>query len=1074
MICRRRAPSEMVLLSSSKVELTFSDLTSVTKCTRSKLRSTIATRELRANALDADALRRNLLHPDWLPLIATRYRGTNLHGEFVFELASTSKSASRHRGIQHGGNDINGTRRQRSLTGGQRSEPRLEPIWCLVTILIRGRGGGGGHGGRAVILPASSQGRTRLHPRPSHVGIVADDAAGSEGFLVGFSVYTALSFRRRSMLASVTFIGSQGLAVNGTTRQLNGRQEPGILCVGDKIILPSSAAMLFVGWRRLRGSFRELPADSARTRRLLSHTCWPDKPMAARDPGDVRISVLLLAARGSEKRALRLIGYCLLRKVHYWLRCKLTILCASASHVRAIGTLDTRGSVTFMLYGLASVASKTPSNSSQTWRLNQGRVNVMRACSCRPYRFLTLDAQVHAPLKNRFQRETIVTRKLLSSLSFLKASAYLERFIVFKRLNERASDKGDNDARAQFPLTPKCEALCNVSLVLRAPMGPAIVAMLRVEHQPIRALTLATSVGNIARETDIGAGPRRRRRRIRRITFVCFIINKLAKSLGCQMAARSVATEHRSVMKTAEGSIATDSPKAALCIHTHTHTHTHNVFQLVHWTAPRAHWSCAASSYDPELAPSAVGFHSSGRRFALHGERTECNISFTGSQHGRKYLHEKLLSLYTITREMRVVLSLAHVYLADNAVFHSKRRGFQFPVQRQTALASGSHAGRKRLAVCSSRPVARREVPGRVTNGEAPARQISERMTEPDVLPSLFIPSITSYAQLDRRVAVFLQLGYNGEHPRTEDGVDRLFVFCTRGPTLTYPKGTQLSKTRGQQSAHFTTNSLYTEVKEAAYTSNSSCRGHRHWLTTCRKAVSQPAPALLIQNRDVNKTLSPATKAKRGSIPGRFAPDFRMWESCRTMPLVGGFPRGSPVPPPPPPFHSSAAPYSPRSLSSALDVESHPDLFTLITVDHVTLDSCVAQGALAAYRNGEMGLNECCRQYGITKPTLKRHLTVKTCPSASGFEILQPRRSELRHGETDRTCVVVSFVPTPAELARTTQWRNVGIQLRPRGAPHVLVLRSDWPGTRAGMEPATGNRTCPITKPGTKSARAKA
>ncbi|KAJ8877259.1 hypothetical protein PR048_021713 [Dryococelus australis] len=30
-------------------------------------------------------------------------------------------------------------------------------------------------------------------------------------------------------------------------------------------------------------------------------------------------------------------------------------------------------------------------------------------------------------------------------------------------------------------------------------------------------------------------------------------------------------------------------------------------------------------------------------------------------------------------------------------------------------------------------------------------------------------------------------------------------------------------------------------------------------------------------------------------IPGRVTPDFRMWESCRTMPLVGGFSRGSPV-----------------------------------------------------------------------------------------------------------------------------------------------------------------------------------
>ncbi|KAJ8897626.1 hypothetical protein PR048_002975 [Dryococelus australis] len=35
----------------------------------------------------------------------------------------------------------------------------------------------------------------------------------------------------------------------------------------------------------------------------------------------------------------------------------------------------------------------------------------------------------------------------------------------------------------------------------------------------------------------------------------------------------------------------------------------------------------------------------------------------------------------------------------------------------------------------------------------------------------------------------------------------------------------------------------------------------------------------------------------QGSIPGLVIPDFRMWESCRTMPLVGGFSRGSPVSP---------------------------------------------------------------------------------------------------------------------------------------------------------------------------------
>ncbi|KAJ8876828.1 hypothetical protein PR048_021275 [Dryococelus australis] len=42
---------------------------------------------------------------------------------------------------------------------------------------------------------------------------------------------------------------------------------------------------------------------------------------------------------------------------------------------------------------------------------------------------------------------------------------------------------------------------------------------------------------------------------------------------------------------------------------------------------------------------------------------------------------------------------------------------------------------------------------------------------------------------------------------------------------------------------------------------------------------------------------SPPTKAIRVQSPGRVTPDFRMWESCQTMPFVDGFPRGSPVSP---------------------------------------------------------------------------------------------------------------------------------------------------------------------------------
>ncbi|KAJ8870888.1 hypothetical protein PR048_027189 [Dryococelus australis] len=44
-------------------------------------------------------------------------------------------------------------------------------------------------------------------------------------------------------------------------------------------------------------------------------------------------------------------------------------------------------------------------------------------------------------------------------------------------------------------------------------------------------------------------------------------------------------------------------------------------------------------------------------------------------------------------------------------------------------------------------------------------------------------------------------------------------------------------------------------------------------------------------------TCSPPTTSNRVQSPARPLPDFRPWESCRTMPLVGGFSQGSPVSP---------------------------------------------------------------------------------------------------------------------------------------------------------------------------------
>ncbi|KAJ8870047.1 hypothetical protein PR048_029058 [Dryococelus australis] len=51
--------------------------------------------------------------------------------------------------------------------------------------------------------------------------------------------------------------------------------------------------------------------------------------------------------------------------------------------------------------------------------------------------------------------------------------------------------------------------------------------------------------------------------------------------------------------------------------------------------------------------------------------------------------------------------------------------------------------------------------------------------------------------------------------------------------------------------------------------------------------------------QEKNVSLLASQQDDPGSIPGRVTPNFYMWESCLTMPLVGGFSRGSPVSPAP-------------------------------------------------------------------------------------------------------------------------------------------------------------------------------
>ncbi|KAJ8888171.1 hypothetical protein PR048_007658 [Dryococelus australis] len=103
---------------------------------------------------------------------------------------------------------------------------------------------------------------------------------------------------------------------------------------------------------------------------------------------------------------------------------------------------------------------------------------------------------------------------------------------------------------------------------------------------------------------------------------------------------------------------------------------------------------------------------------------------------------------------------------------------------------------------------------------------------------------------------------------------------------------------------------------------------HRSIFTSFRPILhSRLKSKLIAVALEIRLALSPPTKANRAQSPAG-SPDLRMWESCRTMPLVGGSSRGYQV--------SPAASFRRRSIftpialvgSQDLCVKSHPNLFT--------------------------------------------------------------------------------------------------------------------------------------------------
>ncbi|KAJ8867547.1 hypothetical protein PR048_031349 [Dryococelus australis] len=102
-----------------------------------------------------------------------------------------------------------------------------------------------------------------------------------------------------------------------------------------------------------------------------------------------------------------------------------------------------------------------------------------------------------------------------------------------------------------------------------------------------------------------------------------------------------------------------------------------------------------------------------------------------------------------------------------------------------------------------------------------------------------------------------------------------------------------------------------------------------HTLTFRRCSIFTLLTLIISHGLDVKSlSLLASHQGEPGSIFGRVTPDFRMWESCRTMPLVGGFSRGSPVSPAPSFRRCSILTSITLIGSQDLDVKSRPNPFT--------------------------------------------------------------------------------------------------------------------------------------------------
>ncbi|KAJ8871354.1 hypothetical protein PR048_027671 [Dryococelus australis] len=184
-----------------------------------------------------------------------------------------------------------------------------------------------------------------------------------------------------------------------------------------------------------------------------------------------------------------------------------------------------------------------------------------------------------------------------------------------------------------------------------------------------------------------------------------------------------------------------------------------------------------------------------------------------------------------------------------------------------------------------------------------------------------------------------------------------------------------------------------------------------------------------------------------GSIPGRFTPDFRKWDSCRTMPLIGGFSRGSPVC-----FAISSQrcsiPHSPISALSS-------NLFTLYNLWSVVLST---RGRITYVRE-EVGANLSWLPYPRNTPVVPASSDsgwgeTKNGSRRSGMKMSEETASPRENPPDTRQCPpryprgILPFenFPRAAECGFTRDFRfrkGVTNQLGQPWIPNLVYTSSD-------------------------------